>query len=616
MLHPPKHPADRIALVVIVIHFALVLWWICTSFAVVDEVGHLGSGLATWQTGDTRPYCVNPPLPRMIATIPLWIADAKISSLTNGPPGFRSEWPLAKSLVLNNPDDYVYYTRLCRIVNLVWSVLLLYVLARWSFELYGPWGRLISLTLWCFEPTCIAYSGVVVPDVASAAAGLLASYVFWKYLREPSWTMAWFCGLALGLALLTKSTWLLLFAIWPTLMLIARLNAGTTTNNERPLFRHFLLIFPLGWLVLCAGFGFSKMGQPLGEFAFISKSLSGIPSGEPGITPEPDNRFRGTALERLPIPLPADMLVGVDVQKYDFERGLHSYLNGEWRARGWWYYYLYAMAIKLPIPTLLLVLAGLFWCLYSPRSPDRLDEWCFLLPAIATIAFVSSQTGFNHHMRYVLPAFPFLFLAAGRLACLKCRVGEGFAEPTSRSEEDGGLRKASTHPTGLRFVVGALLIWCGTATFSYAPYFMSYFNPLAGGPDNGWKHLVDSNIDWGQDLLHLQRWMSKHPEATPIGVQYYNLVDPQHVGMNVGKAPTQPTPGYFALDVNFVAGSRFRVGSRDGPLGVGPFAYFQHFTPIDKAGYSIFIYHITEEEANRVRAIMGLPPWFPAEGKP
>ena len=109
------------------------------------------------------------------------------------------------------------------------------------------------------------------------------------------------------------------------------------------------------WLVFCAAYGFAKFGRPLGDFRFISHSLTGQAT-EPGKQPEPGNRFHESALARVPVPLPADALVGFDIQKYDFERGLWSYLNGEWRQRGWWYYFLYAMAIKLPLPTLLLML--------------------------------------------------------------------------------------------------------------------------------------------------------------------------------------------------------------------------------------------------------------------
>ncbi len=83
------HVADRLTVGVLIVHIVLVLYWIWTSFAVVDEAGHLGSGLATWRTGDTRPYCVNPPVPRLIATLPLWAADPDFLPVTGGRPGYR-----------------------------------------------------------------------------------------------------------------------------------------------------------------------------------------------------------------------------------------------------------------------------------------------------------------------------------------------------------------------------------------------------------------------------------------------------------------------------------------------------------------------------------------------
>jgi hypothetical protein len=597
--HLPRHLADRLCAGVILSHFVLVGWWISSSFAVVDEAAHIASGYATWRTGELRPYCVNPPLPRLVASLPFWAVEPSISSEVVGPPGYRPEWGLAVSLARDNQDRYVSLVRMARVANLSWSALLLVVLARWSGDLYGPWGRFISVTLWCWDPTCIAFSGVVVPDVPAAAAGLLTSYVFWRYLRRPGWLMAWLSGLTLGMALLTKFTWILLFAVWPALFLCALISppgaadrAGLPSPSAggagppRPGVRHFSAILVGSWFVFCAGYGFDQMGHSLGSFDFVSASLKGTDRTSDEL-PIQTNRFRQTSVAGVPLPLPAEALIGIDVQKHDFERGMPSYLNGEWRNRGWWYYYLYAVVIKLPVPTVLLVLAGIFWCLAAPKSPGRVDEWCFVVPAAAVIAFVSSQTGFNHHMRYVLPAFPFLFLAAGRLALL------------------------SEYHTWLRGVIAGLIVWCGCAVLTVAPFFMSYFSPLGGGPSWGWRRLVDSNIDWGQDLLHLQRWVADHPEARPLGVKYYNLIEPGHLGFSFSRVPIEPTPGWYAVDVNYVVGSQLNVGDGRTLRRIGMFSYFMYFEPVDKAGYSIFIYNISPEQANQVRATMGLPPWAP-----
>jgi hypothetical protein len=71
-----------------------------------------------------------------------------------------------------------------------------------------------------------------------------------------------------------------------------------------------------------------------------------------------------------------------------------------------------------------------------------------------------------------------------------------------------------------------------------------------------------------------------------------------------------PRPGWFALDVNFVRGFALPVADGRGSFRYIPmhaYDYFQNFRPIAKAGYSIFIYHITLEDANRFRREHGLP---------
>ena len=53
------------------------------------------------------------------------------------------------------------------------------------------------------------------------------------------------------------------------------------------------------------------------------------------------------------------------------------------------------------------------------------------------------------------------------------------------------------------------------------------------------------------------------------------------------------------------------VTLRKGREGLDPdagyYGYFQEFSPVARAGYSILIYHISLEEANQVRAKLGLP---------
>jgi hypothetical protein len=231
------------------------------------------------------------------------------------------------------------------------------------------------------------------------------------------------------------------------------------------------------------------------------------------------------------------------------------------------------------------------------------DELTVLAPAILVLTFVSSQTGFNHHSRYVLPIFPFAFIwmsktvrAFGR----KERVAAGL-------------------------VIGAVA-WAVACSLWVYPHSLSYFNELVGGPANGSEHLLDSNIDWGQDLLYLRDWLKEHPEARPLGLAYYGRFDPRVAGIEFTLPPKGetspeessgphaqeigPRPGWYAVSVMMMRGFSYSIPDGKGGEHGFPlysFCWFQRFKPVATAGYSIYIYRITPEECAKVRREMGLP---------
>ena len=616
MWHSVKIKLSPTAVVtgMMIVHAVLLLVGARRHFVVLDEVGHIPAGISHWQTGDFSLYRVNPPLARMVATLPVLLARPVTSYAHLDPsPANRVDWEVGRDFAELNAPRYLDLVFLARLPGVLWSLLGGWIIYLWGRDLYGGWAGCIGAALWFFDPTILAFAQVVVPDVPSAAAGLLATYVFWRYLRSGSWRLACWSGLLLGIALLTKFTMVVLYAVWPALALAHHLDQRRSRDKTPPSdgprdaagrwrpFLQALAIVLIGLDVINLGYFGTDTCWKLGDFTFVSRALSGT-SGPSG------NRFRGSWLGNLIVPVPAEYLQGIDVQRRDFESGFPSYLAGEWRDRGWWYYFVYALAVKEPVGTLALVLWGLTLTLTghraSARWPDELALW---LPAAVVLVLVSSQTGFNHHMRYVLPIFPFIFVATGKLACFV------------RSE-----------CPWKRLAVLALL---GSAIFSSLrvyPHSMSYFNELAGGPENGHNHLVDSNIDWGQDLLELRDWYRRHPEARPFGLAFYHFVDPRLFGIDyqlpplgpavesdpgiVSEPPDQlgPQPGYFALSVNFLRGAQFSApDGQGGWRGIGrhdALTYFRRFRPIARAGYSMYIYHIMPEQANRVRRELGLPP--------
>ncbi|MDR1493763.1 MAG: hypothetical protein LBT05_13730, partial [Planctomycetaceae bacterium] len=111
------------------------------------------------------------------------------------------------------------------------------------------------------------------------------------------------------------------------------------------------------------------------------------------------------------------------------------------------------------------------------------------------------------------------------------------------------------------------------------------------------RHLLNSNIDWGQDLFYLERWYQKHPEAKEMKVAYWGSYPLELTKLPAKEMPSanDPQPGWYALSVNHLYAREKQ------------YRYFLNFEPVDKIGYSIYIYYIVPEDANRVRRKMGLP---------
>ena len=404
------------------------------------------------------------------------------------------------------------------------------------------------MILWCFSPTVLGHASTIGPDAHSAACGLFACYLFWHWLKSPSVSQSLFTGLALGLAELTKSTWIVFFPLWLFLWIIWRI--ARKDQRAKPSFPGLCSILLIGILCINIGYGGEQVFQPLGQFKFISTSLGGA-STEINNKITGKNRFVDTLLESLPVPLPQDYVVGIDIQRSDFEFQSKNYLLGQWQFGGWWYYYLIAFFVKEPVAlTLLLLLSVLLLC-----RRFNLDEMILLIPALTIFALVSSQTGMSQHYRYALGVLPFLFVFVSKVVAVRYRA-------------------FSLMPL-------FLLVWYGFSSLAIFPNSLSYFNEVVGGPKQGYRYLLGSNLEWGQDVLLLKRWADQHPEAHPLFVDQTSYFDIAASGLeSAGQPPSPLVSGWYAIGVN-------RLYDQD-----EQYRHLMNFTPVARAGYSMYIYHI------------------------
>lgn len=149
--------------------------------------------------------------------------------------------------------------------------------------------------------------------------------------------------------------------------------------------------------------------------------------------------------------------------------------------------------------------------IYQPRQATRFciegrDTFALLFPAFAIFSIVSSKTGFSEHTRYVLPAFPFFYVAIASVTTRYLTRLEGFVDLPTRGPLLGSVSPFLCFST----LVSAFGSWLLLSSLWLYPHSLSYFNELVGGPLNGHKHLLGSNVDWGQDFRYLA-WQ-RYPE--------------------------------------------------------------------------------------------------------
>jgi len=447
---------------VVVLLLAIHTWLLAYSAYVhsptLNEPGHLVAGLSYWKFGRFDVYSVNPPLVKMVAALPAMAVgyEEDWSGLYSGL-GARPEFRMGEDFVAANGERSLFLFMTARWACIPFSWLGGIVCYLWACDLYGRPAGVVACAIWCFEQNILAHASLMTPDAHATSLGIAACYTFWRWLKQPTWTQTLLTGVALGLAELAKTTFVLFYPLWPLLWLVFRWSDRQRLRLTDWLREAGMLAarMAMGLYVLNLGYGFEGPMKPLGEYQFVSNLFAGEEKKEPsvsgnlppwkeckqpstvasddraqggspsaamtgGIVPAykfsppnspPHNRFANTWLATIPVPFPANYLIGIDLQQRDFEDSSRpSYLRGEWRDRGWWYYYLYAAAIKVPLGLWSLGAVALLGLLASRSSVAWRDILILLAPPLIVFIVVSSKTGFSEHFRYILPCFPFVII--------------------------------------------------------------------------------------------------------------------------------------------------------------------------------------------------------------
>lgn len=567
-------PTRTIVATLLVAHAILLTWHALATSPVESEIPHLPAGLAHWQGYGFAVYRQNPPLIRMIAAVPSMMCGAR-TEWTHLPrqPNERTEALVGQDFVRANPQRFLLFYRLGRLVCVPIHLLGLYVVIRWSTELYGLAGGAISGILYAFSPNLVGHGALIMPDATAAAVGVTSAYCFWRILQRPSLATSCIGGTALGAALLTKTTLLLLIPVWLSFVIVFSFRPmSQRALPTRHLWGLTALMLLVAVYVLNLGYFFEGSFFRTTDIRVRSRTLQQITNGA-GFA----------SLREVPLPFPTDFVLGIDTQLSDFEqRSIRSYMRGQWNDRGWPVFYLYVLVVKLPLGTITLFVLALLVSLVD-WSKARGWAMVFLLAhGLTILAVVSAHTGFTLHGRYVWPMLPYVFICCGRLGV--------------------GL------PKKLTLVCLGLSVAAALSMLAQCPHSLGYFNEITGGSRHGSFHLLDSNLAWGQDLLHLKRWSENHPDARPL-----YLLSPFGVDAKLAGVPAIPClsptsggeipSGWYVVDVHYLRGSRLSLHQQcphEWERRLKEFANsLVHRDPHDRVGVSLHVYRVTNDEENQ-----------------
>ncbi len=560
------------------------LMFIGESSQTSDEAVHLTAGYSYLKTGDFRLNPEHPPLIKEIAALPLLLTDL---SFPWGPLWEQAEeWNAGRIFVHENRLSNDTILLLGRLPILMLSLALGWAMFRWGRRLFGARGALLGLALYVLDPNVVAHSCLVTTDLGITLFIFLSVYALWAWAERPHPARLWLTGLAVGAAFAAKFTALWLLPILGTLLLAVALFG--TPLPRRPAWRRAPLVTEAdGW----------RYAASLGSAAgVIAVAAAGVVLAT--------YAFRG-------VPAYVD---GLQMGLSHSSTGHLAYLMGRLSESGWWYYFLFAYLIKTPIGTLAIVLLALAAFALGRRRPI-LDEMFLWLPVLVVVA-ITCVWKINIGLRHLLPIYPFLYVACGRLLAPAAKPGPAPAVPAASPSARPARRLAAT---AMPWVVGSLLAWSAGEMAFIAPYHLAYFNELVGGPRNGHLYLLDSNLDWGQGARAVRRFVAEQ-NVPVIHLAYSGNSDPWYYGVVY-----QYAPGSGNLPNAKQREARVPAGLPRELFAIAPTVLHSvHFTdhtlydwllsrrPIAMPGYSYLVYDLTGDvEAHARLAVLcylfGLP---------
>jgi hypothetical protein len=552
---------------------------------ILDEQAHLTAGLLYWRIGPSDFYPVNPPLIRLLGSLPMVVFDWD----TPWPATVKEDpFDTADRLFINHASDRNSILLRCRIITICLSLICGLLIFNCSRDLFGERASLLGMGLWSICPNLQAWSSVALVDAGTTVFGFASIYSMIKFMSRASFKATFWMGIALGMAALCKYSMLVLIPICVICVIWGNLAIRSVPRRHIPwrIILQLMLFHLIALVVINLGYGFSDHDRKLGDHQFLSNTFQSIQHLSSRYTPH----------FMFSMPIPHHYLLGLDRQMWMAERHALQpvYLHGQWRHGGWAELYPAILLMKLPCGTLLLLgFSCICFAIFPSCRCSPSLEFCLISPVMLLIAVFSlSMNNVYASIRYLLPVIPCMIVFISRIAATPMKNGSSVAP----------LRRFWTYCVRIRLVlILTALAWNAVSLSRVHPHQLSYANEIVGGPDQAWRHMTNSNIDWGQDLDRLVNWMKKKPKCIPVYLDVGNRI-PASIQVQLRHARAVPwhmetsqwPSGYYILGATVLSSESFRtnIPSQHAHKSIHTIMNLNNsqFRLVDRIGYSIRVY--------------------------
>lgn len=542
---------------------------------IMDELAHIPAGYGYLKFNDYRLNPEHPPLTKVLSAIPLVFMDLKFPTESKAwTTDINGQWDAGREFIFgsgNDADILIFWARLGAIFLTIVLTLIIYYVSK---KLTGPALAFLPTALFAFSPSVLAHGHYVTTDIAAAFGILISLYSYANFLKKPTVKNGVFATICFGLAQLSKFSAVLLIPFYIAIAIIwgiykaSKIEVAPLKKTKlrmffelpiKELFRlavvgiaaTVLMIYPT-YFVFTRNYPIERQAQ---ETEYLLSSFAEGPT-KPGETCNPMRCIAEATIwmagKEATRPF-AEYALGVLMVTQRETGGNTSYFLGEVSNLGSRTYFPVVFGLKETPLSLLLLFAAIIFAVYKAAKSLKENKkvWARILlwtenniQKVIFLMFIvfymgmSIKSPLNIGYRHLMPILPLVYIL----------IASAFAS----------LKDRPWHYLAMIFIVffGAI------HAFAVYPYYLSYFNFIGGGTENGYRYVTDSNYDWGQDLYELENFIEKNPQIDKIAVDFfggsnvdYYLKDKAVSWWSAKGNPADQGIPWFAVSVNNLQGS-------------------------------------------------------------